>query len=863
MRLKYKAILTIGIAASLMMAVVWASSRTILGDRFARAERAEAFEAVARAETALAAGSKRLDVVAADYLYRQEATPSTPQGESGSGTPEVPTPATLAALDLTAMLVYSDRGELSAAAIADGHRAFSLSQLDETLRVRGIVGRMHDRIPSTGLLAVGDDFCQVAARSALNRPGERGRVGGIVLVRSFGASELSQIRRLCLAEASLARTAVLPPSEQPRIREAAHDVLIASATLLDAAGDPIGLKLSMPRTLMQEGQAAITYVVGAMGLTMLLFALLIADIIERTVTRRVRSLVEDLSRIQPGSDLENSIRIEGVDEIAALAKGIEDALKALDHARHEVAEREQRFRTMAECAPLGIFVASLDRACQYLNTSARTIFASSRTEQLMTDVASVLTDEDRASLEKAWEESGRTGEPLSGRFRLEGIERWISLHAAPVRDDSGLTGFVGTIEDVTDRILAEDSLREARMAAESANVAKSQFLANMSHELRTPMTAILGFADLLADPSETEAARNDHVATIRRNAQHLLNIINDLLDVSKIEAGRMTVESVECSPVELILSAASLMRAVAVGKDLALNVHFEGEMPALIRTDPTRFRQILLNLIGNAVKFTASGGVTVTVIADKADPDIASSLTVKVADTGIGMSDEVLDRLFCPFSQADTSMARRFGGTGLGLAISKRLATMLGGDIEVETQEGKGSTFIVRILTGPLAGQPWVKPPDEALHDTATLETAGGQSRLQARVLLAEDGPDNQRLISFHLRKAGMTVVAVDNGKKAFEAATAAVAEGNPFDLVLMDMQMPIMDGYTATRELRSGGYARPVVALTAHAMAEDRQKCIEAGCDGYLTKPIDARKLVAECIRWKARVNAGVQTVA
>lgn len=862
MRLKYKAILTIGTAAAVMMAVVWASSRTILGDRFARAERAEALEAVSRAESALAAGSKRLDVLASDYMCRREMD-AAEGARNAADTADLPTPAMLAALDLTAILVYSDKGALTAATVIDGTRGFLLEELDETLRVRGIVTRMHEGKPSTGLLAVGENFCHVVARPPSSHVSHHGRFGGIVLVRTFGPSEVSHVRRVSQAEPSFSRTATMPQGEPPKLREAAHDVLIATTTLLDAAGDPIGLKLAMPRTLMQQGQAAITYVVGAVGLVMVLFSLLIADMIERTVTRRVRGLVDDLSRIQPGEDLENSIRIQGVDEIAALARGIDDAIKALDHARHEVAEREQRFRTMAECAPLGIFVASLDRTCRYLNASARTIFASSRTEQLMTDVASVLTDEDRASLEKAWEESGRTGDPLSGRFRLEGIERWISLHAAPVRDDSGLTGFVGTIEDVTDRILAEDSLREARMAAESANVAKSQFLANMSHELRTPMTAILGFADLLADPSETEAARNDHVATIRRNAQHLLNIINDLLDVSKIEAGRMTVESVECSPVELILSAASLMRAVAVGKDLSLKVHFEGEMPSLIRTDPTRLRQILLNLIGNAVKFTASGGVTVTVIADKADPDIASSLTVKVADTGIGMSDEVLDRLFCPFSQADTSMARRFGGTGLGLAISKRLATMLGGDIEVETQEGKGSTFTVRILTGPLGGQPWVKPPDEAFHDTAAPEASGGGSQVKAKVLLAEDGPDNQRLISFHLRKAGMTVTAVDNGQKAFEAATAALAEGNPFDLVLMDMQMPIMDGYTATRELRNAGYVRPVVALTAHAMAEDRQKCIDAGCDGYLTKPIDARKLIAECVKWKVRVNAGVQAVA
>jgi hypothetical protein len=421
---------------------------------------------------------------------------------------------------------------------------------------------------------------------------------------------------------------------------------------------------------------------------------------------------------------------------------------------------------------------------------------------------------------------------------------------------------VGTIEDVTDRMLAEDSLRDARAAAESANVAKSQFLANMSHELRTPMTAILGFADLLADPTESEASRRDHVATIRRNAQHLLNIINDLLDVSKIEAGRMTVESLECAPVELIASVASLMRAVAAAKKLSLKIVFEGPMPATIRTDPTRFRQILLNLVGNAVKFTNSGGVTIRVRVDRDGPDIASSMSIAVIDSGIGISPDAIDRLFCPFSQADTSMARRFGGTGLGLAISKRLATMLGGDIEVTSEEGKGSTFTFTLLTGPLSQAAWINPPDEAVL-SGGCEAQATISKVTANVLLAEDGPDNQRLISFHLRKAGMTVTAVENGQLAFEAAQAALANGSPFDLILMDMQMPILDGYGATRNLRASGYTHPIVALTAHAMADDRQRCIDAGCDAYLTKPIDARKLIAECDKWSRRGGAWVRPEA
>lgn len=383
--------------------------------------------------------------------------------------------------------------------------------------------------------------------------------------------------------------------------------------------------------------------------------------------------------------------------------------------------------------------------------------------------------------------------------------------------------------------------------AEAASVSKSNFLANMSHEIRTPMTAILGYTDLIEDPTTTPADMRNHVKTIRRNGEHLLAIINDILDLSKIEAGKMAVESVDCFLDDMISNVISLLTPRAKEKGLRLDVSYEGPIPRRVSTDPTRLRQILLNLIGNAVKFTECGSVKLSVgVIDGPDPSDAGATEKRirfiVRDTGIGISDEQREQLFKPFSQADSSMARRFGGTGLGLAICHRLSKMLGGSIEVMSSEGQGSAFTFTIATGDLSGVEMLKPGVacfEAINKQPAEKPINKQPLLGTRILLAEDGRDNQLLIGHHLNTAGTELTIVDNGLLAYERALAAKDSGRPFDLILMDMQMPVMDGYTATTKLREEGYTGPIVAITAHAMSGDRDKCLDAGCDDYATKPI------------------------
>ncbi|MEM1354888.1 MAG: ATP-binding protein [Planctomycetota bacterium] len=439
----------------------------------------------------------------------------------------------------------------------------------------------------------------------------------------------------------------------------------------------------------------------------------------------------------------------------------------------------------------------------------------------------------------------------------DGSLYWVDSTNIPKFDEDGkVIGFISLRFDITEQKRASDKIVLAKQQAEAANKAKSDFLANMSHEIRTPMSAILGYTDLLAedgDLSLTPERRLQTITTIQSNANHLLNIIDDILDVSKIEAGQLRLESIETDPVQIANEVVSLLRAPARDKGIGLAVRYETPIPRRIQSDPTRLRQVLLNLTGNAVKFTELGGVTIHIACEPEQ----QRLTFGVTDTGIGMTPQQLETISqCKaFTQADETMTRKFGGTGLGLRISNALAGMLGGGIKIESELAKGSTFTVSIQTGDLSQATLLKPDQlNAKPITPHPEQTGKQqSDPQAktlegvRILLAEDGLDNQRLLKHYLTKAGAQVTVCENGLHAVQAIEAASGDEMPH-LILMDMQMPELDGYGATGRLRSLGYTLPIIAVTAHAMDGDREKCIDAGCDDYLTKPIDKALLIRLC---------------
>lgn len=400
--------------------------------------------------------------------------------------------------------------------------------------------------------------------------------------------------------------------------------------------------------------------------------------------------------------------------------------------------------------------------------------------------------------------------------------------------------------------LANETIRQQADTSEAANHAKSLFLANMSHEIRTPLTAILGFTENLLDPKCTVDERTVYSETILRNGHHLLNLINEILDLSKIEADRLEIERLSFCPGEIIADVISALQLRAESKQVGLSIQYDGPIPETIIGDPTRLRQVLMNVVSNGIKFTEKGEVTVRVRMVDANGEVcvpgheypAIHFECDVIDTGIGMSNDQLSRLFSPFMQADESTARRFGGTGLGLAISRRLVRLMGGDIRVQSQPNVGSTFSIHFPTDSLPNTPWRDCPS-SIVERSWSPVSSLPIELPLKILLAEDGPDNQLLIGTFLKKLGADVSIVSNGQSAVDLALKSLLEGRPFEIVLMDMHMPVMDGYSAARKLRSHGWTNPILALTANVMQGDRQKCLEAGCDDFAPKPIRRSELI------------------
>jgi PAS domain S-box-containing protein len=563
------------------------------------------------------------------------------------------------------------------------------------------------------------------------------------------------------------------------------------------------------------------------------------DDIEARHARKDGKLVDVSLTVSPVCDAAG--RVIG---ISTIARDMTERKRAQDVLRAS----EERYRTLVENLHLGITLIDAQHRILAINHAHAEMVGRKVQECLGSECFRVFEKRNQVCAHCPGSVAMRTGrraEVETIGIRDDGSTYVARVQAFPVPDASGRPcSFIELVEDITGHRQAERELTAAKQSAEAANRAKSEFLANMSHEIRTPLSAVLGFADLLLESVHTPEAI-DAAKTIKRNGQYLLELLNGVLDLSKIEAGKLALEPSPCSPSEILREVVSLMRVRADAKRLPLELECDGTIPERIQSDRTRLRQILVNLVGNAIKFTETGEVRIVVRARPAEQR-KTRLEIDVRDTGIGMNEQHVSRLFQPFTQADASTSRRFGGTGLGLTISKRLAEMLGGTLAVRSRLGEGTTFTlsfdVTAIDRPCVPLP---APSAETADRATSQPSAGPTRLAGRVLLAEDGLDNQRLLSYILGRAGLEVTLADNGQVAVELVRRSVAEGRPFDLVLMDIQMPVMDGYEATRALRAAGWTRPIIAVTAHAMLEDRQRCLDAGCEDYLPKPIDRQQLL------------------
>ena len=427
------------------------------------------------------------------------------------------------------------------------------------------------------------------------------------------------------------------------------------------------------------------------------------------------------------------------------------------------------------------------------------------------------------------------------RIRLPGEQgdKTFLANCSPLLGHQGnYCGVMVTFDDVTELEENQVLLREARDAADAASQAKSDFLANMSHEIRTPMNAILGFTDVLRQGmEENPAQRIEYLNTIHSSGNHLIELINDILDLSKVEAGKLEIEKREFELPSMLHDTINVLTAKAEQKELGIGYQVVGAIPNLVTSDSTRIRQVLINLLGNAIKFTEEGKVDLT--CSYAD----SSLRFEVTDTGIGMNQEHMSKIFEAFGQADSSVTRRFGGTGLGLSISKKFVEALGGTIEVESELGSGTKFIVTIPVDSCR-DPYLNH-DQCVAAVAEKQTPdlGVKQKLNpARILVVDDGETNRNIVSVVLKRHGIEITEAENGQEALD--TIATTE---FDLVLMDMQMPVLDGYSAVAKLREDGIKVPVIALTGNVFKGEKERCLNAGCDGFLPKPIVFDDLIDE----------------
>lgn len=519
-------------------------------------------------------------------------------------------------------------------------------------------------------------------------------------------------------------------------------------------------------------------------------------------------------------------------ELVKKNKVLEEENKSYRKAQEAIHESEERFRLISETIHFGVFEIDGEGSCQYINTSYQEIFGLSLVESLTRDWREFLHPDDHQVASTRWERALKEMATFSMDCRIvrpNGAVRWIHIHSEPVFSDSG-GRYTGTVEDITERKLVEEELKKAKEAAETANMAKSQFLANMSHEIRTPMNGVIGFTDLLLDTGLSDV-QVDYTQTIKRSGVALLSLINDILDFSKIESGELDFEEIEFDPELLAYDVCDLVRPKIGSRPVELLCRIDDQMPAMVKGDPMRFRQVITNLLGNAPKFTETGEIELALGVAEENPD-AVKLHVTIRDTGIGIPEETQGAIFEPFQQADGSTTRKYGGTGLGLSICKQISNMMGGDVWVESTPGEGSTFHFTAWQG--------KCEEKRARRMAPMSLKG------LRALVVDDNATNARILRQLLVAADMEAWVVTRGNQVLSVLQGAMAAGNPFDLCISDIRMPDTDGYAVAAQVRAfaAPLSRiPLIALSS-SLDRDARRCERAGFDGFLSKPVRREKL-------------------
>jgi len=869
-----RAVIALATTTIVLIVVLCTISRLFLVQRFADLEEARMADSVARAEIVIQNELAQLDKIAMDnaafddtYHFMRNPSASYIRSNFGTG----PT-STLARENYQALVFIDPKAKVVAAEGYDPKTEKDIS-ISPALAAHfsttdGLLAPPLAGKPVSGFMLIDQAPMLVSARPILTSE-SKGPVGGVLLMGSYlKTDDLKRLERnthLTLAVGRADDSRLAPDFtfardhllKQPSffVHPLDDETIAGYALFRDVYGKPsIILKVQMPRTVYRQGRLTLLYLAAALAIAGIAFGAVVKVLFERLLVSRLTTLDSGVAKIAESGDLSARVACLGDDELTHFAEAINRMLDSLQLSQAEKRQAEDRYRTFMDNSPLVAAIKDEAGRYVYVNEPFARVFQSSLEQIRGGNDTKLFSRETTDRMDQHDREVLSCGELRQYEEVIptpDGIARqWLSFRF-PLPSQSSQR-FIGLLSlDITEREKAAAELKEAKEAAESATRVKSQFLSNISHEIRTPMNGIIGLTELVL-ATELNSEQLEHVSLIKFSAESLLAIVNDVLDFSKLEAGKLELEAVSFDLRRVLANCAAMVNVLAKRKGLRFVLDLPPDLPSHIVGDPTRLRQILLNLIGNAIKFTNEGEVKLSLtLSPHESQELVLHFTV--SDTGAGIPEDKKQIIFERFSQVDASTTRQFGGTGLGLAISRRLVEMMSGQIWVESRLGEGSQFHFTIQAAMCDEKP-------ASTDLTTLN-----SRLQAnpaetsqrklRILVAEDNKVNQIVIERLLQSRGHSISIVENGRRALQ-----FLETEEFDLLITDVQMPEMDGYELVAAIRMreklAGKRLPILGLTAHGFAQDRDKCLEAGMDAYLSKPVRSDNLHEKIAELAALAN-------